>query len=237
MDYGVRRLKLFWASAAVGTGVSILGWNLPKIIVQLRTAFMGHIGAADPEGYKSLLEVKKTAEGVANGELPAALSQAVVHVVHSVVHSPTVSPQALQFLHLAAQPQAMALQAGPTQALAPVAQQPEQFQPFTPSHVLQSQQQPALADGPSSSSASPAPAVVYPTGINPVRHPSQNHPSARQNHGRNKATFEAMMREMQGDGKPNRSRGRIHVPDPVLPHNDVSNDPYLIKSQHNSIVE
>jgi len=32
-------------------------------------------------------------------------------------------------------------------------------------------------------------------------------------------------------------RGRIHVPDPVLPHNDVSNDPYLIKSQHNSIVE
>jgi hypothetical protein len=32
-------------------------------------------------------------------------------------------------------------------------------------------------------------------------------------------------------------RGLIHVPDPVLPHNDVSNDPYLIKSQHNSIVE
>jgi hypothetical protein len=32
-------------------------------------------------------------------------------------------------------------------------------------------------------------------------------------------------------------RGRIHVPDPVLPHNDVSNDPYLIKSKHNSIVE
>ena len=31
-------------------------------------------------------------------------------------------------------------------------------------------------------------------------------------------------------------RGRIHVPDPVLPHNDVANDPYLIKSQHNSIV-
>ena len=31
-------------------------------------------------------------------------------------------------------------------------------------------------------------------------------------------------------------RGLIHVPDPVLPHNDVANDPYLIKSQHNSIV-
>jgi 3-dehydroquinate dehydratase len=30
---------------------------------------------------------------------------------------------------------------------------------------------------------------------------------------------------------------RIGVPDPVLPHNDVSNDPYLIKSHHNSIVE
>jgi hypothetical protein len=30
-------------------------------------------------------------------------------------------------------------------------------------------------------------------------------------------------------------RGLIHVPDPVLPHNDVGNDPYLIKSQHNNI--
>ena len=36
---------------------------------------------------------------------------------------------------------------------------------------------------------------------------------------------------------PQTGRGLIHVPDPVLPHNDVSNDPYLIKSQHNSIVE
>jgi hypothetical protein len=32
-------------------------------------------------------------------------------------------------------------------------------------------------------------------------------------------------------------RGRIHVPDPVLPHNDVANDPYLIKSHHNNIIE
>ena len=34
-----------------------------------------------------------------------------------------------------------------------------------------------------------------------------------------------------------RGRGRIHVPDPVLPHNDVANDPYLIKSHHNNIIE
>ena len=44
----------------------------------------------------------------------------------------------------------------------------------------------------------------------------------------------------RGSGLPNipeHAVARIHVPDPVLPHNDVSNDPYLIKSQHNSIVE
>ena len=125
---------------------------------------MGHVGAADPEGFKALLEAKKAAGVVAAAELPAANAQAVVHVIHNVVHGQVVPPQALQFLQIGAQPQALALQAGPTQALAPVAQQPTQFQPFTPSHVLQSQQQLALADGPSSSSASPAPAVVYPTG-------------------------------------------------------------------------
>ena len=36
---------------------------------------------------------------------------------------------------------------------------------------------------------------------------------------------------------PEHVRGLIHVPDPVLPHNDVGNDPYLIKSQHNNIIE
>ena len=44
----------------------------------------------------------------------------------------------------------------------------------------------------------------------------------------------------RGSGLPNipeHAVARIHVPDPVLPHNDVSNDPYLIKSHHNSIVE
>ena len=32
-------------------------------------------------------------------------------------------------------------------------------------------------------------------------------------------------------------RGRIHVPSPVLPYNDVGNDPYLNKSQHNNNIE
>ena len=34
-----------------------------------------------------------------------------------------------------------------------------------------------------------------------------------------------------------KGRGRIHVPSPVLPYNDVGNDPYLNKSQHNNIIE
>ena len=34
-----------------------------------------------------------------------------------------------------------------------------------------------------------------------------------------------------------RGRGRIHVPDPVMAYNDVGNDPYLIKSQHNNNIE
>ena len=37
--------------------------------------------------------------------------------------------------------------------------------------------------------------------------------------------------------KPPSGRGRIHVPKPVLPYNDVGNDPYLHKSQHNNIIE
>ena len=32
-----------------------------------------------------------------------------------------------------------------------------------------------------------------------------------------------------------RGRGRIGVPDPVMPYNDVGNDPYLNKSHHNNI--
>ena len=47
-------------------------------------------------------------------------------------------------------------------------------------------------------------------------------------------------REARGSGLtniPEQTRGRIHVPNPVLPHNDVANDPYLIKSQHNNNIE
>ena len=38
-------------------------------------------------------------------------------------------------------------------------------------------------------------------------------------------------------GDPRLGRGRIHVPSPVLPYNDVGNDPYLNKSQHNNNIE
>ena len=36
---------------------------------------------------------------------------------------------------------------------------------------------------------------------------------------------------------PPTGRGRIGVPSPVLPYNDVGNDPYLNKSQHNNNIE